>query len=73
MFCGVMFLWIVGKIVFSLFPRNMNLFCVSITKPIKAHVHSIGSAMYDCVTDDSVGENVVKLNWFWTLDVAHFM
>ena len=41
--------------------------------PIKAHVHSFVYALYNCVSDDAVGANVVKLNWCWTLDVANFM
>ena len=41
--------------------------------PIKAHVHRFGSAVYNCVSDDYIGDNVVKLKWFWDLDVAHFM
>ena len=45
----------------------------STTNPIKAYVHSFGSALHNCVSDDAVSNNVVKLNWFWTLDVAHFM
>ena len=44
-----------------------------ITKPIKSHVHSFGPALYNCVSDDAVCDNVVKLNWCWTLDVARFM
>ena len=74
MFCGVIFLWIVGKIVFSLFPMKMIFFLLtSITKPIKLHVHIFGSELYICVSYDAVGEYVVKLNWCWTLDVARFM
>ena len=47
----------------SLFPMNMKLFLLaSITKPINAHVQSFRSALYSCVGDDAVGENVVKLN-----------
>ena len=46
---------------------------ISIMKPIKAHVCSFGYAMYNCVSDDYVGENVVRLKWCCTLDVAHFM
>ena len=47
----------------SLFPMNMKLFLLaSITKPINAHVQSFRSALYNCVGDDAVGENVVKLN-----------
>ena len=68
------FLWIVGNIVFSLFPMNIKLLLsASITNPINAHVHSFGYALYNCVSDDAVGENVFKLNWCWTLDVDHFM
>ena len=59
--------------MFSLLPMHMNFFPASITKPIKAHVHSFGSALYNCVSDDEVGDNVVKLNWCLTLDVAYFM
>ena len=69
-----MFLWIVGKILFSLFPTNMKMFLSkSITKPKKAHVHSFGYEFYNNFSDDAVGENVVKLNWCWTLDMDHFM
>ena len=45
----------------------------SITNPIKANVHSFGSTLYNCVSYDDVGDNVVKLNLCWTLDVEHFM
>ena len=45
----------------------------SITKPLKSHIHSFGSELYNCVIDYAVGNNVVKFNWCWTLDVAHFM
>ena len=74
MFCEVVFLSIVGKIVFSLFQMNVKLFLsTSITKPIKLYVHSFGSTLYNCVSDDAVHDNVVKLNWCWTLYVAHSM
>ena len=57
-----------------LFPMNMKLFLsTSITKPIKARVHSFESVLYNSVSDDAVGDNVVKLNWCWTLDVTHLM
>ena len=58
-----------------LFASNEHDFFLltSITKPIKAHVHSVGSALHNCVSDDIVGNNDVKLNWCWTLDVAHFI
>ena len=60
--------------MFSLFPINVKLFLsTSSTKPIKAHVHSFGSVLYNFFGDVAVGNNVVKLNWCWTLDVSHFM
>ena len=43
------------------------------TKQLKVHVNYFGSALYNCVSDDDVGDYVVKLNWCWTLDVEHFM
>ena len=62
------------NVVFFFFPMNIKLFLsASITKPIKAHVHSFGSALYNFVSDDAVGNNVVKLNCCCTLDVVHFM
>ena len=62
------------KNVFYLLPMNMKLFLSKlITTPIKVHAHSFVSAVYNYVSDDTVGDNVVKLIWCWTLDVAHFM
>ena len=53
---------------------NMSLFLSElIAKPIKLHVHSFGSVLYNFGSDDTVGETVVKLHWFWILDVTHFM
>ena len=45
----------------------------STTNPIKAYVHRFGSVLHNCVSDDTIDGNFAKLNWCWTLDVAHFM
>ena len=50
-----------------------DCFLASITKPTKAHFHSFGSVLYNCVSADYVGGNIFKLNWCWNLVVAHFM
>ena len=42
-------------------------------KPIKVHVHIFGSVLYKCISDDTIGDTVVKLNFFGTLDMDHFM
>ena len=42
-------------------------------KANKLHVHIFGAVLYNCVSDDADGNNVVKLNCCWTLDVAHLM
>ena len=34
----------------------------STMKPIKVHVHSFGYALCNCVSDDAVDDNVVKMN-----------
>ena len=39
----------------------------------KTRVYSFGSALYNYVSYDALGENVVRLNCCCTLDVAHFM
>ena len=44
-----------------------------IAKPTKAHVHIFGSALYNCVSDDIIGDTVAKFHWCWTLDMDHFM
>ena len=39
----------------------------------KLHVCSFGSALYNYGSDDFIDENVVRLKWCCTLDVAYFM
>ena len=34
----------------------------SITNTIKENIHSFGYALYNCVSDDTIGENFVELN-----------
>ena len=49
------------------------LFSASTTNQIKAHIRCFGYAMYNCARYDAIGENVVKFNWCWTLDMAYLM
>ena len=59
--------------VFLVSNEHEMFFVVTDHKSNKKHVHSFGSVLYNCVSDDAVGDNVVKFNWCWTLDVVHLM
>ena len=53
--------------------EHKNILSISIRKPIKLYVHCFVFALYNCVSDDAVGNTVVKLSWFWILNGAHLM
>ena len=59
-----------ARLCVYLFPIKIKFF---LSTSIKVHVHSFGSTWYNGIIDDAVGKIVVKLNWCWTLDVAHSM
>ena len=59
--------------VFIVSDERVTLLSTLITKPIKLHVCSFVSVLYNCVSDGTFGENVFKFNWCWTLDVSNFM
>ena len=57
-----------------LFSMSMKLFLSTlIIPPIKVNFRSFVYVLYNAISDDAVGKIVVKLNWCWTLDVAHIM
>ena len=60
--------------VFFLFPNDCKIVFFNIDhESKKAHVRRFGSVLYNCVSDDAVGDNVVKLNKCWNLDVKYLM
>jgi len=55
------------------FPVNMILtLACAIADPIESRVHGFGSALNNCVGDDTNCTFVVELEWGWALLVTHF-
>ena len=63
MFCRVILVRLISKIVFSFFLLQMILILsLSITNPVKLHVRGFGSALDNGVGDDANGTFVFELN-----------
>ena len=45
--------------VFHISDEHEIIFSELIAKPIKAHVHTFRSMLYNCVSDDTIGDTVV--------------
>ena len=64
---------IIGQIVFSPTPVDEKLTLLhAIADPVEAHVHSLGTALFDSVVDDTSTACVVGLNGSRGLRMAQF-
>ena len=52
----------VRQVVLSRFPIDMEMALSGpVAEPVEAHVHCLGSLLFDCVIDDPLGRTVVSL------------
>ena len=69
----MMFCKIISLFCFSLLPIDQKLALVNtFTDPIKTHVHSLGSFLFDAVIANAGGSAVVSLDWSRGLRVSEF-
>ena len=60
MWSGVMFGWVVGKLMDAFFPEDIELLLIYPTvQPSETHIVSIGYFLFHCSTDDATSGAVV--------------
>ena len=68
MWSGVMFGWVVGKLMDAFFPEDVELLLVyAAVQPSEAHVVGIGHFLFHCSSDDATSGAVVSGQWCWRL------
>ena len=68
-----MFGEIIGPVGMAGLPENMELtLAFAIAEPVKAHVHSLGAFLFDCIIDDPAGSVIVSLQGCGGLRMAQF-
>ena len=73
-FCRVMLGRVISNTLLAFFPVDIKyILSLYIENSIKLHVHGFGSVLGDGVGNDANVTFVVKLNWRWSLFMAHFV